>query len=282
MFRFPARKRRTATCGDGWPVNRNHGEPMLIIKNRFALALIAFVGSAIVAMPPAAGQQPAGGAGPFTAAQAAAGASAYQANCATCHQPDLRGQGTATPLAGTEFIGAWGSRAARDLVSFIQLTMPPGNPGMLDANTYADIAAFILRSNGARAGNQSLTARSEVVINSVATGQAATAASPPAPASRRPSFTTVSSISITPATSSRRSTARLAIRSGKTGTAPTPPVMPCAASGSMTTRFLPQRAMRISSRSMPEPGRRCGRRLSATGQKATTRPAAARSLPRER
>src|SRR2546428_1325584 len=186
MFRSPARKPRTATCGAGSSANGNHGEPMLIIRNRFALALIAFVGSTIVAMPPAAGQQPAGGAGPFTAAQAAAGASAYQANCATCHQPDLRGQGTATPLAGTEFIGAWGSRAARDLVSFIQLTMPPGNPGMLDANTYADIAAFILRSNGARAGNQSLTASSEVVINSVATGQAATAASAPAPASEQP------------------------------------------------------------------------------------------------
>ena len=85
---------------------------MLTIRNRFALALIAFAGWALVAMQPAAGQQPAGGAGPFTAAQAAAGATAYQANCATCHQPDLRGQGTATPLAGQAFIGAWGSRPA--------------------------------------------------------------------------------------------------------------------------------------------------------------------------
>jgi len=159
---------------------------MLIIRNRFALALIAFVGSTIVAMPPAAGQQPAGGAGPFTAAQTAAGAQAYQANCATCHQPDLRGQGTATPLAGPEFIAAWGSRATRDLLSFIQLTMPPGNPGTLGADTYANIAAFILRSNGARAGNQPLTANTEVVINSVATGQAATTAAAPAPAGEQP------------------------------------------------------------------------------------------------
>src|SRR5258708_36916515 len=128
---------------------------MLIFRNRIALALIAIAGSTFAAISPAAGQQPAAVAGPFTAAQAAAGATAYQANCATCHQPDLRGQGTATPLAGPEFIATWGSRATRDLLSFIQLTMPPGNPGMLDANTYANIAAFILRSNGARAGNQS-------------------------------------------------------------------------------------------------------------------------------
>jgi PQQ-dependent dehydrogenase (methanol/ethanol family) len=149
---------------------------MLTLRKRFALALIAFTGWALVAMPPAAGQQPAGGAGPFTAAQATAGATAYQANCATCHQPDLRGQGTATPLAGSEFIGAWGSRPASDLLSFIQLTMPPPNPGTLGADTYANIAAFILRSNGARAGNQPLTATSQVLINSVATGQAPAAA----------------------------------------------------------------------------------------------------------
>jgi len=149
---------------------------MLTFRNRFALALIALVGSTFGTMPPAAGQQPAGGAGPFTAAQAAAGATAYQANCATCHQPDLRGQGTATPLAGQAFIGAWGSRPASELLSFIQLTMPPGNPGTLSADTYANIAAFILQSNGARAGNQALTANTQVVINSVATGQAPAAA----------------------------------------------------------------------------------------------------------
>src|SRR5437588_7317046 len=143
--------------------------PMVIFRHRFALASIVVAGSAFVTL---VGQQPAGGAGPFTAAQAAAGATAYQANCATCHQPDLRGQGTATPLAGSAFIGAWGSRPASDLLSFIQLTMPPGNPGTLRADTYANIAAFILQSNGARPGAQALTANSQVLINTVATGQA--------------------------------------------------------------------------------------------------------------
>jgi alcohol dehydrogenase (cytochrome c) len=146
---------------------------MVIVKNRFALALVAVAGSAFATL---AGQQPAGGAGPFTAAQATAGATAYQANCATCHQPDLRGQGTATPLTGGAFMGAWGSRPASDLLSFIQLTMPPGNPGTLGADTYTNIAAFILRSNGARAGSQPLAPTTTVLINSVATGQAPTAA----------------------------------------------------------------------------------------------------------
>src|SRR5439155_25261245 len=117
-----------------------------------------------------AGQQQAA---PFTAAQATAGAAAYQTNCATCHQPDLKGQGTAPALAGPEFIGGWGTRTTRDLLTFIQLTMPPASPGALGADTYANITAFILQSNGARAGTQTLTENARVPINSIATGQAA-------------------------------------------------------------------------------------------------------------
>src|SRR5215468_3030201 len=92
-----------------------------------------------------AGQQQ--GTAPFTPAQAAAGAAAYQANCAVCHQPDLKGQGTAPTLVGPEFMGAWGTRTTRDLLTFIQLTMPPASPGALSADTYASIAAFVLQSN---------------------------------------------------------------------------------------------------------------------------------------
>jgi alcohol dehydrogenase (cytochrome c) len=50
--------------------------------------------------------------------------------------------------------------------------MPPGGAGSLGADTYANITAFILQSNGARAGNQPLTMASATVISAVATGQA--------------------------------------------------------------------------------------------------------------
>lgn len=149
---------------------------MFAFKNRI---LIVPVAAAAFSVATLARQQPPG-TGPFTAAQAGAGATAYQTSCATCHQSDLRGLGTATPLVGTEFIGAWGNRSTRDLLSFIRLTMPPGNPGALDPDTYASIAAFILQSNGARAGNQPLTADTQAVINSVASGQAAPGAPPAA------------------------------------------------------------------------------------------------------
>ena len=58
-----------------------------------------------------AGQQPA--AGRYTAAQAAAGRTTYLAQCAACHLPDLKGSGDAAPLAGSEFMDAWGRRSTQ-------------------------------------------------------------------------------------------------------------------------------------------------------------------------
>jgi alcohol dehydrogenase (cytochrome c) len=120
------------------------------------------------------GQQATGG--PYTAAQAAAGRTAYQAQCASCHLPDLKGSGDAAQLAGSEFMSAWGRRTTVELLSFMQLTMPPTRPGGLSQEEYVNIAAFLLQSNGAPAGNQLLTPAIAVTISSVATGQAPAAA----------------------------------------------------------------------------------------------------------
>ena len=69
--------------------------------------------------------------GPFTAEQAANGRSAYQTHCASCHRPDLRGSGEASPLAGGNFMTAWADRSAHDLFERIQGSMPPGAAGTL-------------------------------------------------------------------------------------------------------------------------------------------------------
>src|SRR5256885_10946780 len=118
-----------------------------------ALALIAIAPCSLAML---AGQQAPGGR--YTAAQAAAGRTAYDAQCASCHLPDLKGSGDAAPLAGAEFMTAWGMRSPRELLAFMQLTMPPTRPGGLSQEEYVNIAAFILQSNGAVAGNQPLTA----------------------------------------------------------------------------------------------------------------------------
>jgi alcohol dehydrogenase (cytochrome c) len=136
---------------------------------------LTFAAAAVVtgSLALVAGQGPAGA---YTAAQAAAGRTTYQAQCASCHLPDLRGSGDAAPLAGAEFMGGWGRRTTRELLSFMQLTMPPTRPGGLSQEEYVNVAAFILQSNGAPAGTQSLSPAVDVAINSVATGQAPAAA----------------------------------------------------------------------------------------------------------
>jgi alcohol dehydrogenase (cytochrome c) len=135
------------------------------MKKTFALVLALAGAYGVVRV---AGQGPA--AGPFTAQQADAGRTAYQANCASCHNPDLSGSGNAAPLAGSVFMGGWGSRTTQDLVGFMSGSMPPTNPGSLTDATYVNIAAFILQYNGSRPGNQALTATTNVAIRTVATG----------------------------------------------------------------------------------------------------------------
>jgi len=110
-------------------------------------------------------------AGPFTAEQAAAGLTAYQTNCSSCHAADLGGRNEAPQLAGSNFISAWGTRTAGELLTYIQTSMPPGSPGGLGAATNANLAAFILQSNGAIAGTQALSPGSNVVLRSIATGR---------------------------------------------------------------------------------------------------------------
>ena len=120
-----------------------------------------------------AGQQAALPAGPFTAAQADAGRTAYQANCASCHNADLSGSGNAAPLAGSVFMGGWGNRTTQDLVGFMAGAMPPNNPGSLTEAAYVSITAYILQYNGARPGTQELTSSTNVALRTVASGQTA-------------------------------------------------------------------------------------------------------------
>jgi alcohol dehydrogenase (cytochrome c) len=117
----------------------------------------------------------------FTAAQAAAGRTAYQANCSSCHLPDLGGRNEAPPLAGANFMSTWGTRTTRDLFDYMSATMPPTG-STLGADDYAAIVSFVLQSNGAAAGTQAFTPTTAVAIASVATGRAPDQAQAAAPA----------------------------------------------------------------------------------------------------
>ena len=87
------------------------------------------------------GQQPV-----YSAAQANAGRTVYQASCASCHLPDLAGRNEAPQLAGNNFMNTWRARSTRDLFEFIQSTMPPTGEN-LSADQYLNVTAFILQAN---------------------------------------------------------------------------------------------------------------------------------------
>jgi alcohol dehydrogenase (cytochrome c) len=111
----------------------------------------------------------------FAAAQSAAGQASYQAHCASCHVADLTGRNEAPPLAGANFMTAWRSRSPKDLIDYMQATMPPGRPS-LAPEAYVDLAAFILDANGAVAGREPLLAANAAAIGTIATGQRLSAA----------------------------------------------------------------------------------------------------------
>jgi len=136
-------------------------------SKRYFLTAAALIGAGSVVV--LTGQQTA--AGPYTAAQAAAGRTAYQASCAGCHANDLAGLNSASALAGNLFMSSWGGRTVNDLLGFMQGAMPPDRPGGLGDATYVSIAAYILDYNGARPGETALAAGNSTVIRSVATGQ---------------------------------------------------------------------------------------------------------------
>ncbi|MGH9218251.1 MAG: c-type cytochrome, partial [Vicinamibacterales bacterium] len=131
----------------------------------FAMACLMAAGATLNI---SAGQTPVAEAS-YTAAEATAGQASYQANCASCHMPDLAGQNEAPPLRGPNFIRTWRERTTRDLVEYMQATMPPGKPS-LGTQEYLNIAAFILRANGAAAGPTPLRPSAVVTLGSIATG----------------------------------------------------------------------------------------------------------------
>jgi len=126
-----------------------------------------------------AGQQPP--AAIYSAAQADAGRTVYQASCASCHMADLAGRNEAPQLAGNNFMNTWRARSTRDLFEFIQSTMPPTGES-LSAEQYLAVTAFILQANGAPAGAQALAASTAAPIGAVAVGGAAASAGGARPA----------------------------------------------------------------------------------------------------
>jgi mono/diheme cytochrome c family protein len=94
----------------------------------------------------------------FTEEQVARGKVLYQKNCQDCHGTTLdNGEFGGPPIKGAFFRQHWGSGDVAGLFGYIDALMPPDRPGQLSPQSYADLTAFLLGSNGYAAGNEELT-----------------------------------------------------------------------------------------------------------------------------
>lgn len=108
--------------------------------------------------------------GAFTAEQAARGQAQFATTCARCHGGTLEG-GMGAALVGTPFWNKWRDQSVADLLGYVSKNMPMGvQASVLSAPVYADIVAYILRSNDLPAGAADLTAESGVDVRIVPRG----------------------------------------------------------------------------------------------------------------
>ena len=120
--------------------------------------------TAAAPVTPAGARSAEAGAAPrYTEAQAAAGKTAFDADCAVCHGNTLTNGTMAPPLAGESFHALWTGKSVRALFDAAK-TMPPANPGSLPDQTYANILAYILQVNGYAAGEAPFTTGDGTVL----------------------------------------------------------------------------------------------------------------------
>ncbi|MCS7024948.1 MAG: PQQ-dependent sugar dehydrogenase [Bryobacteraceae bacterium] len=94
----------------------------------------------------------------FSAQQAQAGKTAYNASCAVCHGSTMTNGTFGTPLAGEYFRKKWSGRNVHALFQKAK-TMPPAAPASLSDETYVNILAYIFEVNGFKAGKTRLPAQ---------------------------------------------------------------------------------------------------------------------------
>ncbi len=122
------------------------------MKQSFAIAtallVVVWLGLNAQAPLPAPAKPATGEPVEYSAGQSAAGKAAYDQNCLSCHGRTLDNGEFGPALRGAPFNMNWAGGTVGDLVGYMSTKMPPAAPGSLGATTYAQIATYILQSNG--------------------------------------------------------------------------------------------------------------------------------------
>jgi mono/diheme cytochrome c family protein len=98
----------------------------------------------VVVRSSAAGLPPA----TYFPAQAEHGEAVFKKTCATCH--------ASTQFIGQQFVENWNDRKLSDFYTLVRSTMPVNDPGSLKDDEYLGVLAYLLKSNKAGTGPDSL------------------------------------------------------------------------------------------------------------------------------
>ncbi len=137
------------------------------MRGRIGPAALMLAALAAAALPLQAVAQGSGRRPPaFTDAQVERGKAIYQKNCQDCHGSTLdNGEFGGAPLKGAYFRQHWGAGDVSALFGYVNTLMPPDRPGQLSEQSYVDVTAFLLSSNGYAAGREELTADQDAQRN---------------------------------------------------------------------------------------------------------------------
>jgi mono/diheme cytochrome c family protein len=111
-----------------------------------AVGIALICGCSTAAGKPAASAAPPA-ASPTLQSSLVRGKTIYEAQCASCHAPNLDG-GMGPKLIGESFMSNWSGRSLAQLSDQILNTMPATAPGSLSEEEAADLAIYIIARNG--------------------------------------------------------------------------------------------------------------------------------------
>jgi len=95
----------------------------------------------------------------YSDAQADRGERAYGQTCSHCHGLSLEGDGAREipTLVSDPFLRRWRGKSVQALFDSLMRSMPADDRGSLTPAATADMIAYLLRANGARAGDAPLS-----------------------------------------------------------------------------------------------------------------------------